>query len=195
MNRISRGEISMYAGMSNLETCSPDIEKLVCSSLGKPNQEIRYRRFIYRLALYIKPKLYIELGAYEGATCEIVRAACEFCTIIAVDDCSANSNWITKDIKDTRLLRIHADTVLAAKRIAKYREGTCDMIFFDSCHRSATVKAEIKAYTRFLSPHAMLLFDDINIDNIYKIVKSFSNHVVLEGLGGAGGRDFGVVIL
>ncbi len=122
-----------------------------------------YYRFLYHLAVKMRPTLVVELGCYRGYSTAHLAAGAG-CTVLAVEPYPQpqfegivkqypNIEWL----KDASLSKVVLDSVA---------DRSVDLCFVDTVHTEEYAVPEYVAWSLKMKPGGVMLFDDITIDEL-----------------------------
>lgn len=152
-----------------------------------------YYRFLKRLAEHLQPSLSIELGVCGGGGSLHLALGNPAGRVVGVDfafDHQAQINHIAATCQN---FSFHlGDSVESARTIFE-NYGQIDILFIDTVHIFQRTVDEFEAWRPFLSPHAVVCFDDLNrqeMGNFWDILPP--NKVRLDALHPTAEGGFGV---
>lgn len=132
----------------------------VLDQSGRAN---RYYQWLCCLMQYLKPKQVVELGAAAGiSTLLMAEFLPETSKLISVDCDPQAWRWMKKEYNN--VMKILGDD-LDLKIYPSYIDlAKTDVWFIDSLHEEAQLRKELELYTPFFKPGAVVVFDDIHLN-------------------------------
>ncbi len=201
MNNISPARIQELIKKSESESSVIGLEYLVSGwTLTKMTDLVySYRRFMYYLAKEMEPRVYLELGIYNGQTIEAVLLANDVTFSIGVDNFSAGGDVSRLESHD-RFSVLRGNTIdrKIIEDVMVCSGGVVDLMFIDSLHNGAYVKKEFNLYRQFLREGSIVVFDDADMHAIDKTINEIEDvfsKEVFKKAGGGGTRDLAVIII
>jgi hypothetical protein len=133
--------------------------------------DVHHSDFIHHLAAVYKPKVYVELGLYEGETFDKVSQVA--------------GQAIGVDIVD-RNIKGEVHIMTTEKYFKEVHKGQIDMAFIDADHTAESVLADIAMVASYLAPGGIIILHDTDpekdslIDpgycgDAWKVVERFEN--------------------
>lgn len=122
-----------------------------------------YFRFFYRLVREFQPKKALELGT-DKASCTAHLAANPG-TLVTTVDCRPASVRNAKRLALPNVEAVHEGSLQYAKRIGALPEPPrFELLFIDTIHTPQQAWGEYEAFRPFLSPDAVVVFDDVGLN-------------------------------
>ena len=127
---------------------------------GKQN---RYYKWLYCLVKRLKPSQVVELGAAAGiSTIAMALALPPDSKIISVDINPEAWRWMKADYNITKVLGDDLDLSIYPKDVDLAKT---DLWFIDSLHEGDHLRKELELYKPFFKPGAVVVLDDIRIND------------------------------
>jgi len=121
-----------------------------------------YYDFMYRLVEHYKPRLVVELGTCTGGSTSYLAAGCPETRVISVDKIQHEETVKRLSVfPNVDLWTYNTNDPAFKERLAK--EGPIDILFIDTEHTYAQVRAEFESLCGFVRPAGMILLDDMKM--------------------------------
>lgn len=151
----------------------PDLKRVISNSAQKaimhegkilklPHAEEPYYKFLYHLALALRPEKIFELGVYQGTSLAHLAIGGVFSAVVGVDKDISQVDKLVKNMLKVRL--VEADSIEYLK-IFGDKSVTEALFHLDSLHTPEQVSEELKQVIRITVPPAVVCIDDIRIDD------------------------------
>lgn len=154
---------------------------------GKPLQETLYYRFLYELALEMKPAIIVEIGTRRGESAIQFSFGCPSAKIFTIDIDKKSADYIAA-FRRPNINFILMDSGVAIEQVRS--EAPWDILFIDSDHSYETASTEYKLYFPFVRPGGVIALDDIHfnegMDKFWSEIpqpKMELNHLHVKGFG------------
>jgi predicted O-methyltransferase YrrM len=120
--------------------------------LREPQPESWHVSFIESLATVINPKLYVEIGIYEGETFNKITAGKKIA--VDINENSLHYVGITEEVT-----KIHGDSSSLRSHLLEI-SNSVDLLFIDADHHQSSVIADFTNIEPFMSVRGLVLFHD-----------------------------------
>lgn len=136
--------------------------------------------FVSHLAKIYKPKIYVELGLYEGETLKKVQPHAKKCYGVDI-----KLNQHLQELGKLSNVSICNETT--DEFFKNYKDDPIDMIFIDADHKYSSAFLDFQNSLKFLAPNGIVIFHDTDpvedkyinpmlCGDSYKLVELLENH-------------------
>jgi predicted O-methyltransferase YrrM len=126
-----------------------------------------YYRFLQKLVEFYDMDIVVECGTGEGGSGIKMAEGNDHVLVITIDN---NLHPNTRKHLNTNypnIITIEGDTEEVSAQVETALAGkTIDLLFIDSTHDGHTPRKEFEIYSKYFSPIALVVADDISIDKI-----------------------------
>ena len=156
--------------MSDMQKVSPAHREL---EVRNRRQDNRYYQWLACLVKFLQPKQIVELGAASGiSTIMMLSELDKDAKLYSVDnDPQIAWKWMSKDYPQlTKILSSDLDMEIW-KDIDL---GKTDLFFIDTIHLAHQLEEEIKLYSPYWKKGAIVVFDDIRLNDMFPVWESLN---------------------
>lgn len=133
---------------------------------------------IFSESLRRKPAMIVELGVRRGSSTYVFERVARICDSILlsvdIEECSelsTYSNWYF----------VRADDVMFGEQFRQWcashsAPDSIDVLFIDTSHTYEHTKGEIATWFKYLSDHALVIFHDTNMKEVYRRLDGTIGH-------------------
>ncbi len=122
-----------------------------------------YYRFLYHLAVKMKPSLVVELGSYRGGSTAHLAAGAK-CAVLAVEPYPQPQ--LSGVVKQYPNIDWRQDESLSKAVLDSVADQSVDLCFIDTVHTEEFAVPEYAAWSPKMKPGGIMLYDDITIDEL-----------------------------
>lgn len=134
-----------------------------------------YYLYLNAAVAELRPKTIVELGTCQGgSTLFMLFAADQDATLTSVDLGGRRPEYLQEVIRDPRLKLIKGDSCDQAI-VQQLRGAPIDLLFIDTDHTHAQAKKEWAAYSPLMAPGAIVMMDDIHMNDMGRFWESLPN--------------------
>jgi len=139
-----------------------------------------YYRWLRSAVEEFEPKNILELGTNTGASAiALYSAKASYCDLVTVDIQDVARCLPEEMFKHPNFCQVIADDVApgvvestigtANPMLVKRFHGSVDFLFIDTDHRADHLRKELDIYLKWLAPGALVVLDDININDMREV--------------------------
>ncbi len=114
-----------------------------------------YYRFFYKIAFLAQPNLIVELGTYKALGCKSFKVGCPEARVITMD---------IRQNPDRKFGTPGVEYWECSSLDPKEELHDIDILFIDTEHDGMMPMLEFEKYKDNLSAHAIVFFDDVNLN-------------------------------
>jgi cephalosporin hydroxylase len=136
-----------------------------------------YYQWLASLMKAVKPKQVVELGGAMGVACVMMLSELPETSklySITLPEGGLEFSFIKKDYPN--FVPVLGDDLNLANWPDDLDLSKTDVWFFDSLHTAEQLEAELALYEQFFKEGAILLFDDIKMEELYPIWRKLPYH-------------------
>lgn len=151
--------------ISDQSTYDPTGNRFLDQRYANRTDEFEYHRLFYQISKILKPKLFVELGGYEGTCAAHVAVGNPDCISVSIDhhsdpgDDQNKQRMIECTSTFPNMRYIQGWTWNVANKVASM--GKIDFLFIDSWHHYDKAIQDWKIYSPLLADNSLVVCDDI----------------------------------
>lgn len=119
-----------------------------------------YNIFMFELVKMLGPRLCVETGTDRGRAAAHMAMGSSHARVVSIDIDAACS----AQLQAMAFPNAEAWTMQSVDAAARFEAGSIDLLFLDSLHERQYLQRELAAFMPKLSPGAIILLDDINLN-------------------------------